>query len=281
MASRSDGLGATGELHEPVSLDRGLALDRLLRLRDLGVDALQRPFRPALPVLVEDRPPPLVRLGSHHRRLYKDLVVSDRLVGMLLPPLLHLVGNIGDPGSDDERQAGVFDLLQVRLRHHPGIGDDRDLRQRVRDHERLQHRQDRGGLGGIALERVDLQREPAHIGQQTDGDLGFQPAFLGEPGLAEPVALVGLEIQRRDVVQHEGRRAETDMISARPASCCRHSSVASTGSRRLIVGYDGAAIPSSVSTRIESSLLVGSTTRANTSWKKTSSGQAWSSLRTR
>ena len=71
------------------------------------------------------------------------------------------------------------------------------------------------------------------------------------------------------------------MVSARPSQLLSPLVGGIHRQPRLIVGYDGAAIPSSVSTRIESSLLVGSTTRANTSWKKTSSGQAWSSLRTR
>jgi hypothetical protein len=39
----------------------------------------------------------------------------------------------------------------------------------------------------------------------------------------------------------------------------------------LIVGYDGAAIPTSVNTRIESSLLVGSITRASVNNLNTSS----------
>ena len=84
----------------------------------------------------------------------------------------------------------------------------------VRGGERLDHRQDRLGLGGVALERVDHQREPAHIGQQPDGDLRLQAAFLGEPGLAEPVTLVGLEVQRGDVVEHQRRRPQPDMRRA-------------------------------------------------------------------
>ena len=78
----------------------------------------------------------------------------------------------------------------------PGVGDHGHLRQLVRGRERLHHRQDGLGLGLVALERVHHQREPARVGQQPDGDLRLQPAFLGEPGLAEPVALIGLEVQR-------------------------------------------------------------------------------------
>ena len=44
--------------------------------------------------------------------------------------------------------------------------------------EGLDRRDDRGGLGAIALERFDHQREPARVGQQADGDLRLQAAFL-------------------------------------------------------------------------------------------------------
>src|SRR5215207_8610995 len=56
--------------------------------------------------------------------------------------------------------------------------------------------------------------KPAHIGQQADGDLRLQPTFLGEPGLAEPVTLIGLEVQRGDVVEHQRRWAQPDMRRA-------------------------------------------------------------------
>ena len=130
-------------------------------------------------------------------------------------PFGDLVGHVGDPGADDEPQPGVLQVGQVRLGQHPGVGDHGHLGQSVRGGERLDHRQDGLGLGRVALERVHLQREPAHIGQQPDGDLRLQPAFLGEPGLAEPVTLVGLEVQRGHVVEHQRRRAQPDMRGAR------------------------------------------------------------------
>lgn len=61
---------------------------------------------------------------------------------------------------------------------------------------------------------MDLQREPTHIGKQADGDLRFQTAFLGEPGLAEPVTLIDFEVQRRDVVEHQGRWPQPEMRRA-------------------------------------------------------------------
>ena len=51
---------------------------------------------------------------------------------------------------------------------------------------------------------------------KPDGDLRVQAAFLGEPGLPEPVAGVGVEPQRRHVVQHQRRRADLGGGRARP-----------------------------------------------------------------
>jgi hypothetical protein len=62
--------------------------------------------------------------------------------------------------------------------------------------------------GLVALERLDHQREPGRVGEQTEGDLRLQPTFLGEPRLPEPVAGVGLEVQGGHVVEHQRRRPE-------------------------------------------------------------------------
>jgi len=67
----------------------------------------------------------------------------------------------------------------------------------------------------VPLERADHQREPVLPGQQPDGDLRLQPALFGEAGLAEPVALAGLEVTRAHVAEHQRRRPEPGMRSAR------------------------------------------------------------------
>src|SRR2546423_7418584 len=43
---------------------------------------------------------------------------------------------------------------------------------------------------------------------------GLQATFLGEPGLAEPVTGVGLEVQGCHVVDQQGRRSQADMVGA-------------------------------------------------------------------
>ena len=53
------------------------------------------------------------------------------LVGMLTAPLLDLVGHVGDPRADDERQTGVFEVFAVGFRHHPGVGDAASYKQAV------------------------------------------------------------------------------------------------------------------------------------------------------
>ena len=76
--------------------------------------------------------------------------------------------------------------------------------------ERLDDRQDRGGLGLVALEAADLQGEPVPVDQQPDHDLRVDPAFLGVADLAQVVFLLGLEVQRRHVVQ-----AQRDVAAGR------------------------------------------------------------------
>jgi hypothetical protein len=115
---------------------------------------------------------------------------------VLAPPLLHDIGDVRDLPAEDERQARGLDLFLVGLAHHPGVGDDRHVRQAVSGHERLDDRQHGLGLGLVPLERRHHQREPALVRQQPDGDLRLQAALRGEPALAEPIALVSLEIQR-------------------------------------------------------------------------------------
>jgi hypothetical protein len=66
--------------------------------------------------------------------------------------------------------------------------------------EGLHDRDDGGGLGPVALEAADLQRETVPVDQQPDHDLGVNPAFLGVADLAQVVLLLGLEVQRGRVV---------------------------------------------------------------------------------
>ncbi len=68
--------------------------------------------------------------------------------------------------------------------------------------ELLDDRDDRCGLGLVALEAADLEGEPVPVDQQPDHDLRVDAAFLGVADLAQVVFLLGLEVQRRDVVEH-------------------------------------------------------------------------------
>ncbi len=58
-------------------------------------------------------------------------------------------------------------------------------------------------LGLVPLEAADLEREAPPVDQQADHDLRIDPAFLGVADLAQPVLVLGLEVERRHVVEHE------------------------------------------------------------------------------
>jgi len=129
-------------------------------------------------------------------------------------PVRHDVGNLRDLGAEDEREPGLLDRFLVRVRDHPGVGDDRDVSQLMGGHERGDRGQHGRGLGLVALQRLDRQREPGPVGEQADSDLRLQAAFLGEAGLAEPVPGIGLEIQRGHVEQHQAGWSEPGVRGA-------------------------------------------------------------------
>ena len=164
-------------------------------LVDLLVDAAQRPSGPVGLVLVVDDLVAAAAVRPGRPGLGEDVPVGDVLAGVLAAPLRDQVGDVRDLRAEDERQARGLDRLLVRLGHHAGIGDDGHVGQLVRGHERLDDRQHRLGLGPVALERGHHEREPVGAGEQADGDLRLQPPLLGEPALAEPVALIGLEVE--------------------------------------------------------------------------------------
>ncbi|HJY59889.1 MAG TPA: hypothetical protein VJ418_26225, partial [Streptosporangiaceae bacterium] len=67
---------------------------------------------------------------------------------------------------------------------------------------RSRNRDQRLGLGLVALEQVHFQREPGGGGEQPDGDLRIDAVFLAHPDLAQLVLTLDLEVQGRDVVEH-------------------------------------------------------------------------------
>ena len=110
------------------------------------------------------------------------------------------------PGGDDEIEAGVLERVQVARREHARVGDDHDITVPVTLPEPVQHGQQRRGLAPVALERMDLQREPHLIDQQADEDLRIDAPLLAHPDLAERVLVLRLEIQRGHVIHHHLQR---------------------------------------------------------------------------
>jgi hypothetical protein len=105
--------------------------------------------------------------------------------------LLDRIRHLRQLPADHEAPAGVLDIGQVDLAHHAGVGDHGHPGDPMRGHEPLHQRDHRLGLGPVAFEGVDHQRHPGRVGEQPDGDLRVEAAFLGETRLAEPVAGVG------------------------------------------------------------------------------------------
>ena len=184
---------------------------------DLLVDAAQRAPGPVVAVLVVDDPigdaAGLLTAGGRPR-LGEDLPVGDVSPGCLSRHSRTTSGTNGMrvPRMNDNPEALQRDL--VGLGDHAGIGDDGDVGEMVGGLERVDHRQHGGGLGLVALERLHRQREPRRVGEQPDGDLRLQAAFLGKSGLAEPVTGIGFEVQRGDVVEHQRRRTQPGMGGA-------------------------------------------------------------------
>ncbi len=68
------------------------------------------------------------------------------------------------------------------------------------------------------------------VDQQADHDLRIDPAFLGVAGLAQPVLVLGLEVQRGHVIQHE-----------RDAPAAQHVSEAQLSETATVVPVEAAA----------------------------------------
>ena len=71
--------------------------------------------------------------------------------------------------------------------------------------EGLHDGDDRGGLGPTSFPAPDSQGETTAVDQQADDDLGVDPPVLGVTHPPQVVLLLGLEIERGDVVQAQGQ----------------------------------------------------------------------------
>jgi hypothetical protein len=66
----------------------------------------------------------------------------------------------------------------------------------------------------VPLKGGHHQREAVLAGEQSDGDLRLQAAFLRVPRLAEPITFVGLEVQGGHVEEHQARRSQPGVCGA-------------------------------------------------------------------
>jgi len=74
---------------------------------------------------------------------------------------------------------GLVELARVARGQHAGVGDHDQVLELVTLLELADDRQECSGLGLVALEAADLQREAVPVDEQPDDDLGIDPAFLG------------------------------------------------------------------------------------------------------
>ena len=111
----------------------------------------------------------------------------------------------GSAGPDNEPQLRLIQGRQVGGREHAGISDDHELLDAVGGLEGLHDGDDGGGLGLVSFPAPDSQRETTAVDQQADDDLGIDPPLLGVTHPPQVVLLLGLEIERGDVVQAQGQ----------------------------------------------------------------------------
>jgi site-specific DNA recombinase len=199
-------LAHAGDLHEPVAVHRPGPVGDLLRFGDHRVDGLVVVLLTLELPLVDHPPVPGGLPCAHQARRLQDLSVGE-VVPVPFEVPGQVVGGLGDPRADDETEPRVLQGVQIRGREHPCVGDNHQAGHAVTGLERAQHRDQRGRLGLVALEHVHLQGEAARIDQQPDLDLRVDAALLAHPDLAQVVLLAVLEVQGRDVVEDQGRRA--------------------------------------------------------------------------
>ena len=87
-----------------------------------------------------------------------DLAVGERIT-VPVEVGLQVRRRPGHPRADDEPHVRLVQGLQVRRRQHPGVGGDREVGQAVPFGELGDDRDQRAGLGLVALVAADLQRE--------------------------------------------------------------------------------------------------------------------------
>ena len=100
---------------------------------------------------------------------------------------------------------------------------------------------DRQCLGLVAFETADLQGESASVDEQSDHDLRIDSAFFGVADAAQVVFLVGLEVERGDVVEHQadipggagvGKARRGDLVAVATGTCAAQSAFAGRQRRR-------------------------------------------------
>jgi len=125
-----------------------------------------------------------------HQTLFDELVRELAVPGEVRG---QVVGRLADPRADDEGESGVLDGVEIGRGQHAGVGHHDQVGHAVPVLEGVQGREQGAGLGRVALEAHDLEREPGGVDEQAELDLRVDPAFLAHPDPAQVVLDLGLE----------------------------------------------------------------------------------------
>lgn len=138
-------------------------------LGDLLIDAAQRAPGAVVAALVVGDPirDPAGALRTGGRpRLGQHQLIGHRFARVFVAPFAHHIGQEWNPDAQDVGQPDGRHGDLVGFGDHPGIGDHRHVGEIMGGLEGVDHRQHHGGLGFIALQRLDRQREPSGISEQ-------------------------------------------------------------------------------------------------------------------
>ncbi len=130
-------------------------------------------------------------------------------LGIVEHDLVHLLG-IMLAHTQDVFELALLEARDGRIADHAAVGHDADPADGEALTQAVDHRKERGDVGGgVARPHLRAHRPAVLIHDDADHHLvEVRPVVLGMTALAERVAAAALEVQRRGVHEHHGQLAE-------------------------------------------------------------------------
>lgn len=120
--------------------------------------------------------------------LGKHQLVGHCFGRVFVAPFAHHIGQKRDPRAKNVGQAGGLQIDLIGFGDHFGVGDHGHVAEIVGGLEYVDDWQHGGGLGAVAFECFDRQRQAGGGGKQPNGDLWFQASLFGRTvGLHPPI----------------------------------------------------------------------------------------------